>query len=136
MALTKAKACFSIMLYFRGASLRVLLKKAIGFSNPWSFFYSKTATMVCSEANEKINKYFLKPRLIKTGVLVKACFVDSTVHFRINSFFSMLFSSLMISAKFEINLLKKLILAKKYCNSMIFLGGWMFRISSILADQF
>ena len=53
-ALTKAKACFSIMLYFKGASLNALLKNAIGYSCPCGFFCRRTSAMVCSDANEKI----------------------------------------------------------------------------------
>ena len=77
MALTKAKACFSMMLYLKGASLCVILKNAMGCSKPWSFFCSRTTAMVCSEANEKIIKSFLKFGLIRTGVFVKACLMDS-----------------------------------------------------------
>ena len=47
----------------------------------------------------------------------------------------MLFSSLIISAKLDMNLLKKIILPKKACNSLMFLGGLMLRISSILAGS-
>ena len=92
MALTKANAFFSMILYFKGASLSVLLKNAIGCSKPWSFFCSRTAAMVCSEANEKIIKSFLKSGLISIGVFVKACLMDSndcfasTVHFKTKSF--------------------------------------------------
>ena len=110
-------------------------------SNPWSFFCSKTVALVCSEANEKIMKSFLKSRLIKTGVLVKGCLIESndflasTVHLRIESFLSMLFNSLIISTRLDMNLLKKIILPKKACNYLMFLGGLMFRIASILAGS-
>ena len=41
----------------------------------------------------------------------------------------------MISARLEINLLKKIILPKNACNSLMFLGGWMFSMASILAGS-
>ena len=97
--------------------------------------------MVFSEENEKMMKSFLKSGLIRTRVLVKACLMDSNhcldsiVHLRTECFLSMLFSSLIISAKLDINLLKKLILPRKACNSFMFLGGLMLRIASILAGS-
>ena len=83
----------------------------------------------------------MKSGLIRTGVLVKACLMESndylasTVHLRTKSFLRMLFSSLIISTKFDMNLLKKFILPKKAYNSLMFLGGLMFRIASILAGS-
>ena len=97
--------------------------------------------MVCSEENEKIMKSFLKSGLIRTGFLVKACLIDSNdclaskFHSRTEYFLSMLFNSLIISAKLDMNLLKKIILPKKSCNYLMFLGGLMFRIVSILAGS-
>ena len=95
--------------------------------------------MVCSEENEKIVKSFLKSGLISTGVLFKAYLMDlndclaSKFHLRTESFLSMLFSSLIISTKLDMKLLKKIILPRKACNSLIFLGGLMLIIASILA---
>ena len=77
IALTKANSCFSMILYLSVASLKDLLKNAIGCSYPWSFLCNKTAAMVCSEAKEKIIKYLLKSGLIRTGVLVKASLIAS-----------------------------------------------------------
>ena len=59
----------------------------------------------------------------------------STVHLRTQYFLSILFNFLIISAKLDMNLLKKLILPRKACNSFMFLGGLMLRISSILAGS-
>ena len=72
MAFTKARTCFSMILYFSVASLKILLKKAMGCSRPSSFFCNKTAAMVYSEANEKIMKSLLKLGIMRTYVLVSA----------------------------------------------------------------
>jgi len=53
-ALTNAKECFSIILYLRSTCLNALLKKAIGWSKPSWFFWSKIVDIVSSEANEKV----------------------------------------------------------------------------------
>ena len=104
-ALTKAKACFSMILYFRGASLNALLKNAIGCSCPFKFLCSRTAAIVCSDANEKIKKSFVKSGLVRTGVLVNACFTSSNdffaykVHLTPSSFFSMFVMFLRSSAR-------------------------------------
>jgi len=45
------------MSYFISASLNALLKKAMGYSNPPTFFCNKTATTVSKEAKEKIRKF-------------------------------------------------------------------------------
>ena len=57
------------------------------------------------------------------------------VHLSTEYYFSILLSSLIILARFEMNLLRKLILPRKACNYLIFLGGLMFRIASILAGS-
>ena len=51
---TKASDCFSIMLYFSVASLKDLLKDAIGCSYPSSFFYRRTLATVWGDAKENI----------------------------------------------------------------------------------
>jgi hypothetical protein len=43
--------------YFISTSPNALLKKAIGFSTPSTFFYSTTTATVSNEAKEKIKKY-------------------------------------------------------------------------------
>ena len=90
---------------------------------------------------KKMMKSFLKSGLIRTGVLVKAYLMDSKdclasiIHLRNESFLSILFISLIMSAKLDMNLLKKLILPRKACNSLMFLGGLMLRIASILVGS-
>lgn len=84
--------------------------------------------MVCSEANEKIMKSLLKLGLMRTGVLARASliaskyFLASTVHLCVESFFNMLFKSLISYAKLEMNVLRKFILPKNDFNSLMFLG--------------
>lgn len=79
--------------------------------------------------------------LINTGVLVEASlmsskdFLASTVHFMVESFFSILFSDLINSAKLDINLLRKLFFPKKACNSLMFLGCCIYKMASILAGS-
>jgi hypothetical protein len=46
------------MSYLNSASLSALLKKEMGFSNPASFFYSRTEATVSKEAKEKVKKSF------------------------------------------------------------------------------
>jgi len=127
------------MLYLSVASLKYLLKNAIGCSYSWSFFCNKIAAIVCSKAKEKIIKSFWKLGLIRTEVLVRASlmaskdYFSSTVHLSAESFLNMLFSSLFNSAKFEMNLLRKLIFPKNGCNYLMFLGWVMVKIASILA---
>ena len=127
-ALIKAKACFSIMLYFRGASLNGLLKNDFGFSYPFIFFYSKTTTTLCSDAKEKMKKYLVKSGLIRTGVFVRDCFkilkdfFASMVHLTHVSLLSMLVMILRSSARFGMNLLKKFTFPMKYCSYLMFLG--------------
>jgi len=138
MDLTKAKACFSIMLYFKGASLRALLKKAMGCSYPWSFFYNKTPTIVCSKAKENKMKSLSNLGLISTGVLVKASFISLkdflalTIHFIVEPFFIILFSDLINYARLYINLLRKNIFPKKACNSLMFPECIICKVTSIL----
>lgn len=140
IALTKANGYFSIMLYFV-ASLKGLLKNAMGCSYPWSFICNKTTAIVCSEVKEKIIKSFWKSRLIRTGVLVRDClmasknYLASTVHLSSESFLNILFCSLINSTKFEMNLLRKFIFPKNDCNSLMFLGWVMVNIASILAGS-
>jgi len=52
--LTNASACFSNISYFSSSSRRDLLKKAMGFSCPYSFFSSSTTTMVSSEKKKEL----------------------------------------------------------------------------------
>ena len=66
-----------MMLYFRGASLSALLKKAMGCSCPIMFFCSNTVAIVCSNAKEKMKKSLVKSRLIRTGVWVSYFFTSS-----------------------------------------------------------
>ena len=126
------------MLYCKGASLKALLKKAIGCSCPSGFFCNRTATIVCSEAKEKIRKSFEKSGLIRTGARVSACFTNSkdllasTVHFTPTYFFSILVMFLRSSAKLGINLLKKLIFPLKDYNYFMFLGWLICSIPSTL----
>ena len=118
-ALTKAKACFSMILYFRGASLNALLKNAIGFSCPFKFFCNRTVATMCSDANEKMKKSFVKSGLMRTGVLVNACFTSSNdffaykVHLTPCSILSILVMFLRSSARLGMNLIKKLIFPMK-----------------------
>lgn len=127
IALTSAKACFSMILYFSYASLSTLLKKAISFSHPWSSFCNKIVTIVCSEANEKIMKSLSNWGIIRTGVLIKAILIssnaslDSTVHLILESFFMISLSNLISSTKLDMNLLQKIIFPKKACSSLILL---------------
>ena len=62
-AFTSEYACFSKVLYFNSESLRVLLKKAIGFSSPSAFFYNRTAAIVSCDAKEKVRKTLEKSGL-------------------------------------------------------------------------
>ena len=129
---------FSIMLYFRGASLSALLKNSMGCSCPFIFFCSRTTTTVCSDAKEKMKKYLVKSRLIRTCFWVRACFTKSKdwffsmVHFTHVSLLTMLVMFLRSSASFGMNLLKKLIFLMKYCSSLMFLGWLICNIPSIL----
>ena len=129
-AFIKAKACFSIMLYFRGASLSALLKNAMGCSYPFVFFCSRTTTTVCIDAKENMKKYLVKSSLIRTGVCVRACFtiskdfLASMVHLTPIHLLSMFVMFLRSYARFGKNLLKKLIFPMKYYISLIFLDGW------------
>ena len=121
-ALTKAKACFSMILYFKGASLNALLKNAIGYSCPFEFFCNRTTATVCSNANEKMKKYFVKSGLIRTGFLVNACFTSSNDFFaskvHLNPyFFSIFIMFLRSSTRLGMNLLKKLIFPMKDSSS-------------------
>ena len=74
------------MLYFRGASLSSLLKKAMGCYCPIMFFCSNTASIVCSDGYEKMKKSLVKSGLNRNGVWVSACstsskdFLASVVH--------------------------------------------------------
>ena len=126
------------MLYFKGASLKALLKKEIGYSRPSGFFCNKTVATVWSEAKEKIRKSFEKLGLIRIGARVSACFTNSkdflasAVHLAPTSFLSILVMFLRSSAKLGINLLKKLIFPIKDCNSFMFLGWLICSIPSTL----
>lgn len=76
---------------------------------------------------------------MRTSVLVRASFIASkdclasTVHLSVEFLFDMLFNSLINSTKLEMNLLRKNILPKNDCNSLMFIGWLMFRIAFILA---
>ena len=126
-ALIKEKAYFSIMLYFRGASLSALLKNSMGCSCPFIFFYNKTVATMCSDAKEKMKKSLVKSGLIRTSVWVRACFTkskylfSSMVHLNLVSLFSILVMFLRSFARFGMNLLKKFIFPMKYCSSLMFL---------------
>lgn len=97
--------------------------------------------MVCSEAKEKIIKCLLKSGLIRTGVLVKYSLIASkdclatNVHLIVESFLSLLFNSLINSSRFEINLLRKLILPRNECSYLMFQGWEMVTMASILAGS-
>lgn len=141
IAFTKANTYFSIMLYLSVASLKDLLKNSMGYSYPWSFFCNKTAAIVCYKAKETNIKYFWKSGLIRIGVLVRAFLMASkgclasTVYLNAEYFLNMLFSSLINSAKFEINLLRKFILPKIHYNYLMLLGWVMVNIASILVGS-
>jgi hypothetical protein len=53
-ALTITQSRFYKVSYFNSASLRLLLKKEIGCSNPSLFFCKSVATIICSHAKENI----------------------------------------------------------------------------------
>ena len=84
--------------------------------------------MVCSEEKGKIIRSFLKSVFIRTSVFLRACLIyskdclASTIHLCVESFFNMLFNSLISSSKLEMNLLRKVILPKNACNYLMFLG--------------
>jgi len=61
------------MLNFNASSLKALLKKAMGCSNPLLFFYKRTIATMCLDANEKIIKSLVKYGLISTSAFVNAC---------------------------------------------------------------
>ena len=69
-ALTKAYACFSIILYFSSESLNVLLKNEIGCSKLLEFFCNNTVAIVSSDANEKIAKSFVYQEPSTMGLLL------------------------------------------------------------------
>lgn len=77
-------------------------------------------------------------RLMRIGVCVKACFIfskdllASRVHLILKYFFNMLLSNLISTTKLEINLLKKFILPKNSCSSLMFLGCGICKMASIL----
>jgi len=104
-----------MILYFKEASLKALLKKAIGCSCPSFFFCNRIIAIVCSSIKENIIKSLVKSRLIKTGDFVNACLtrtkdcLASTFHLIYVSFLSMFVIFLSSSARFGINLLKNLI---------------------------
>ena len=114
-----------------GTSERHLLR--FGWKCNWLFisliiFLQKDSSNVCSDANEKMMKSLSNWRLVRTGAWVKAdfmpskAFLASKVHFTYESFFNILFSILIGSAKFGINILRKLIFPRNACNSLMFLG--------------
>jgi len=78
---------------------------------------------------------------MRTGVLVRASLMASkyclasTIHLSAKSFLKMLFSSLINSAKFEMNLLRKFILPKNDYNSLMFLGSLMVKVATILVGS-
>ena len=115
MAFTREKSWFSIMSYFNAGSLKALLNKEIGCSWHSLFFCRRTTTMVWSEENEKNRKSLVKSRLINIGARFKAYFTllndcpASMLHFTSASFFSLLVMFFKISAKFKMNLLRKII---------------------------
>ena len=132
------KACFSIILYFRGASLNALIKNAMSCTCPSRFFCNKTKTTVCSDANEKMRKSLVKSGLMRTGAWVSACFTSSKeflasrVHLTPTYFLSIFVMFLRSSAKLGINLLRKLIFPIKDYNSLMFLGWLICNIPSTL----
>ena len=65
-----------MILYFKVASLKALLKKDIGYSKCLSLFYRNTPTIVCSEAEENNMKSLLKLGLTNTGHFVSACLIS------------------------------------------------------------
>lgn len=103
-----------MILYFKEASLKALLKNSIGCSYPSLFFCNSTTAIICSDAKEKIIKYLVKSRLIKTGAFVNACLtrsndcLASTFHLIYVSFLSMFVIFISSSTRFSMNLLKKL----------------------------
>ena len=136
--LIKAKACFSIVLYFRGASLSALLKNSMGCSCPFIFFCNRITATVCSDAKENMKKSLVKSGLIRTGFWVSAYFTSSKdcfssmVHLTPISLFSMFVMFLRSFSRFGMNLLKKFIFPMKDCSSLIFLGWLICNIHSIL----
>jgi len=99
-----------MILYFKEASLRDLLKKVIGFSCSSLFFCNSTTTIVCSDAKEEIIKSLVKSGLIKTKAYAcltrsKDC-LASTFHLISLYFLSMFVIFMSSSAIFGINLLK------------------------------
>lgn len=141
IAFTKANPYFSIIFYSSVASIKDLLKNTIGCSYPWLFFCSKTIVMVCSKAKEKITKSLLKSGLIRTGAFVKPSLMASKdclasiFYLSVESILSMLFNSLISSARFEMDLLIKFVLPRNDCNSLMFLGWVMVKIASVLAGS-
>ena len=95
-----------------------MLKKETHWSISYEFFCSNTPTIVCSDAKEKTKKVLENLGLISTGDLVKACLISikdsfaSIVHLIMLSFFNILVTTLTISAKFRINILRKFTLPK------------------------
>ena len=73
--------------------------------------------------------------LVKVGLMSSKDFLASIIHFMVESFFSMLFSDLINSAKLETNLLRKLIFPKKACNYLMFLRCFICKMASILAGS-
>ena len=53
-------------LYLNSTYLRALLKNEIGCSNPSELFYKSIATIVSSDANEKVIKSYEKSGLART----------------------------------------------------------------------
>lgn len=127
-----------MILYFNEASLGALLKNAIGCSYPSLFFYNSTTTLVCSDVKEKIPKSLVKSGLIKIGACVNACLTASKYclvsifHLIYVSFLIMFVILLSSSARFRMNLLKKLIFPIKDLSYFMFLGWLILRIPSIL----
>lgn len=70
--------------------------------------------------------------MVKASLMASKDYLASTIHLSAESFLNMLFSSLINSTKFEMNLLRKFILPKNDCKSLMFLGWAMVKMASIL----
>ena len=99
----------------------------MGYSKIYSFFCNKTPAIVCSEEKENIIKCLVKYGLINIGDLVKTFLIsakdclDSVVHLIPLSFLNILVMYFISSAKFVMNLLKKLTLPRNDCTFFLLL---------------
>ena len=95
-----------------------LVVKEMECSSFCSFLFNRTTTMVCSEAKENIMKSL--PKLGLTNIeasdnaylMLMNDFLASLDHWKVLSFFNMLFIYFTTSAKFVMNLLRKLTLPR------------------------